>query len=97
MSATFNHEWLYFCHGTAKRNSLRIYVRIIKKIAFPLKLRDPKKLYLTTLHTEELNHWAMFKFLGQPQKKPSYLLQAGDLIQCAAGNSLSQFKTQSSL
>ena len=69
----------------------------LKKIAFPLKLRDPKKLYLTTLHTEELNHWAMFKFLGQPQKKPSYLLQAGDLIQCAAGNSLSQFKTQSSL
>jgi len=69
----------------------------LKKIAFPLKLRDPKKLYLTTLHTEELDHWAMFKFLGQPQKKTSYLLQPGDLIQCAAGNSLSQFKTKSLL
>ena len=69
----------------------------LKRIAFPLKLRDPKKLYLTTLYTKKLNPCAKFKFLGQPQKKTYYLLQPGDLIQCAAGNSLYQFKTKSSL
>ena len=41
----------------------------LKKIAFPLKLRDPKKLYSTTLWTNESKHWAKFRFLSCPQKK----------------------------
>jgi ribosomal protein S4 len=69
----------------------------LKKVAFPLKLRDPKKLYAAKLLTHEAKNWALFKFLGRPQKKTSYLLQPGDLIQCLAGNSLHQFKTKSSL
>ena len=36
-----------------------------------------------------------FKFLGEPKTKISYLLQAGDLIQCAAGTAFNNFKTQS--
>ena len=69
----------------------------LKKIAFPLKLRDPKKIYSSQLWRKEYQSGALFKFLGQPQKKISYLLQAGDLIQCTAGNSLHQFKTKSLL
>ena len=69
----------------------------LKKIAFPLKLRDPKKLYSTSLWTYPAKHWATFRFLSSPQKKISYLLQAGDLIQCASGNSLHQFKTKAQL
>ena len=69
----------------------------LKKIAFPLKLRDPKKLYSTTLWTYESKHWAKFRFLSYPQKKIAHLLQPGDLIQCIGSNSLHQFKTQSHL
>jgi len=69
----------------------------LKKIAFPLKLRDPKKLYSTTLWTYRSKHWATFRFLSCPQKKIPYLLQPGDLIQSVSGNSLNQFKTTAQL
>lgn len=69
----------------------------LKKIAFPLQLRDPKKLYLAQFADPFWGKFGMFKFLGQPQKKIAYLLQPGDLIQCTAGNSLHQFKTNTLL
>ena len=69
----------------------------LKTVAFPLKLRDPQKLYANTLWTRATKHWATFRFFNHPQKKISYLLQPGDLIQCLSGNSLHQFKTKAQL
>ena len=69
--------------------------RGLKKFSFPLKLRDPKNLYAKTLWTEDQANWVELKFLGQPNKKIAYLLQKGDLIQCAEGTYLNHFKTQS--
>ena len=69
--------------------------RGLKKLSFPLKLRDPKSLYTRTYWNFTQEDWVEFKFLGQPKKKISYLLQPGDLIQCAPGTSLNHFKTQS--
>jgi hypothetical protein len=52
----------------------------LKKSAFPLKLRDPKKLYYNN----------GFKYFGKkyrdftpPVKNPGYLLSKGDVIQCS--------------
>jgi hypothetical protein len=67
----------------------------LKIFAFPLKLRDPKKLYSRTSWSHLPKHWAKFKFLGRPQKKSSYLVQPGDLIQFAKDGSLNRFKVQS--
>jgi hypothetical protein len=67
----------------------------LKKLAFPLQLRDPKNLYTKTYWTYTQENWVEFKFLGEPKKKISYLLQPGDLIQCAAGAYLNHFKTRS--
>ena len=67
----------------------------IKKLAFPLKLRDPYHLYSKKLWIHSSNQWTKFKFLGQPKRKVSYLVQPGDLIQCATGFLLNQFKTKS--
>ena len=67
----------------------------LKKLTFPLKLRDPKNLYAKTYWNYKQENWLEFKFLGQPKKKISYLLQPGDLIQCATGTSLNHFKTKS--
>ena len=69
----------------------------LKKFAFPLKLRDPKSLYVATLLKDLPHHWGTFKFLTRPQTNISYLLQPGDLIQCSLENSLNQFKTTSFL
>jgi len=63
----------------------------LKKFAFPLKLRDPKKLYSKTLWKPH-RQLAQYKFLGEPQKKISYLVQPEDIIQCAGGISINHFK-----
>jgi hypothetical protein len=67
----------------------------LKKLAFPLQLRDPKSLYAKTYWPYAQQNWVEFKFLGQPKRKVSYLLQPGDLVQCAAGTYLNHFKTKS--
>ena len=67
----------------------------MKKFAFPLKLRDPYHLYDKTLWTNSFNQWSKFKFFGQPKRKISYLVQPGDIIQCATGILSNQFKTKS--
>ena len=67
----------------------------LKKFAFPLKLRDPYHLYDKKLWTNFSKQWTKFKFLGQPKRKISYLVQPGDIIQCATGVSSNQFKTKS--
>jgi ribosomal protein S4 len=69
----------------------------LKKYAFPLKLRDPKNLYASTILKNLPEHWGTFKFLDHPQTNVSYLLQPGDLIQCSLENSLNQFKSASFL
>ncbi len=69
----------------------------LKKLSFPLKLRDPKNLYTKTCWTYTQENWIALKFLGQPKRKISYLLQPGDLVQCAAGTNLNHFKTQAGL
>lgn len=68
----------------------------LKKFAFPLKLRDPKKLYSQTLW-KPYRHLAQYKFLGEPNKKISYLVQPEDLIQCAGGVLMNHFKTDPTL
>ena len=72
----------------------------IKKFAFPLKLRDPyhlydKNLWKNSSDSADLNYWSKVKFFGQPKRKISYLVQPGDLIQCANGFFSNQFKTKS--
>jgi hypothetical protein len=68
----------------------------LKKLAFPLKLRDPKSLYCHLLW-KPCNGLAKYKFLGEPQKKISYLVQVEDIIQCSGTLFLNQFKTQPTL
>ena len=67
----------------------------IKKFTFPLKLRDPYHLYDKKLWKNSSNYWTKFKMLGQPKRKISYLVQPGDIIQCATGVFFNQFKTKS--
>ena len=68
----------------------------LKYLSFPLKLRDPKKLYQT-------NFWnpnktiSQFKFLLKPNKKIHYLVQKGDLIQSAKSLSINNFKNNTRL
>ena len=63
----------------------------LKKFAFPLKLRDPKKLYSKTLWKPH-RQLAQYKFLGEPQKKISYLVQPEDIIQCTGGVCMNLFR-----
>lgn len=68
----------------------------LKKFAFPLKLRDPKNLYCHQLWKPRRG-LAKYKFLGEPQRKVSYLVQPEDVIQCSGALFLNQFKTQPAL
>ena len=68
-----------------------------KNIAFPLKLRDPRRLYSHTVSDRYDYYTIQYKFLGVPQRKPSYLVKPGDVIQCASGTFLNDFKFNSSL
>jgi len=68
-----------------------------KKIAFPLKLRDPKNLYSQKLWNKRSQYWTRLKFFGRPQKKIAYLVQPDDIIQCSSGISFNNFKTKSYL
>jgi ribosomal protein S4 len=68
----------------------------LKKFAFPLKLRDPKKLYSQTLWKPH-RHLAQYKFLGEPNKKISYLVQPEDIIQCGGGALINNFQSDSIL
>lgn len=72
-----------------------------KQIAFPLKLRDPKELYSYIVsddyYTDFYFYGIQYKFLGVPQRKTSYLVKPGDVIQCASGMFLNDFKFNTSL
>lgn len=68
----------------------------LKKFAFPLKLRDPKKLYSHTLWKPH-RQLAKYKFLGEPNKKISYLVQPEDIIQCTGGILMNNFKSDFTL
>ncbi len=68
----------------------------LKKFAFPLKLRDPKKLYSHTLWKPH-RELAKYKFLGEPNKKISYLVQPEDIIQCTGGVLMNNFKSDFNL
>jgi len=63
----------------------------LKKLAFPLKLRDPKNLYAQTLWQPN-RRVAKYKFIWCPQKNISYLVKSNDLIQCGKGIFLHHFK-----
>jgi hypothetical protein len=66
----------------SSRNNSKIFneIQSLKKYAFPLKLRDPKKLYIE-------NHFKYFarkyKNFISPVKNPNYLLNVGDMVQCS--------------
>ena len=72
-----------------------------KKIAFPLKLRDPKNLYSQKLWNKRAGlgaqYWTRLKVFCRPQRKIAYLVQPEDVIQCSSGISFNNFKTKSSL
>jgi len=74
-----------------------------KKYLFPLKLRDPKHLYRNSksnplvsikMVSTTANHP---KFLLEPVIKSQYLVKPGEIIYCAPGTFLNQFKTNSVL
>lgn len=68
-----------------------------KKVAFPLKLRDPKNLYSQKLWNKQTQHWTRLKSFGQSQTNIAYLVQPEDVIQCSSGISFNHFKTKSYL
>lgn len=64
----------------------------LKKFAYPLKLRDPMHLYDKTIW-KPFKKLAKLKFLLEPLIKIDYLVQPGEIIQCAPGALLNKFKT----
>jgi ribosomal protein S4 len=68
----------------------------LKKLAFPLKLRDPKNLY-KTIYWNPNKKLSKYKFLLKPTIKIDYLVQPEDLIQFTPALTLNQFKSNSSL
>jgi hypothetical protein len=68
----------------------------LKKFIYPLKLRDPMNLYKKTIWTP-FEKTAKINFLLEPLTKIDYLVQPGEIIQCAPGALLNKFKTNSLL
>jgi len=89
-------EGSIFISNTGKSKNWNIVYSCLKKYAFPLKLRDPKKLYRKNFWNPQARLTKQFFFLV-PQKKPYYLVQAGDIIQCAKNALINQFKVNSFL
>jgi ribosomal protein S4 len=63
----------------------------LKKYSFPLKLRDPKNLYSKTFWNPKRKKTKQF-FFYISQKKISYLIQPGDILQCSRAILINQFK-----
>jgi ribosomal protein S4 len=68
----------------------------LKKLAFPLKLRDPKNLYKTTFWNPN-QRLSKYKFFLKPITKIDFLVQSNDLIQCTTAISINHIKVKPSL
>lgn len=68
----------------------------LKKLSFPLKLRDPKNLYKTRYWNPNKN-LSKYKFLLKPVTKIDYLVQPDDLIQCTPALAINGFKSNTRL
>jgi ribosomal protein S4 len=85
-------EGSIFISNLKKMETWSIMYSCLKKYAFPLKLRDPKNLYRKNLWNPYIDLTKQTFFLI-PQKQISYLVQPGDIIQCARGALINQFKS----
>lgn len=85
-----------FTSSTAKTHLWEKVYAPLKKFIYPLKLRDPMNLYKKTIWTP-FEKTAKMQFLLEPVKKIDYLVQPGEIIQCAPGALLNKFKTNSIL
>jgi hypothetical protein len=72
-----------------------------KQNAYPLKLRDPQNLYKKTQLVSYTNYdyqkMAKLKFLLEPLRNIDYLTKPGDVILCAPGSLINQYKTNKNL
>jgi ribosomal protein S4 len=89
-------EGAIFISNLKKMETWSIMYSCLKKYAFPLKLRDPKNLYRKNLWNPHVDLTKQTFFL-LPQKQISYLVQPGDIIQCAQGALSNQFKSNTFL
>lgn len=92
-----------FVSSTSNATLWKTMYGSFKKFLFPLKLRDPKNLYRNSSSNAKVyskilsitkNHP---KFLLEPVIKSQYLVKPGEIIYCAPGTFLNQFKTNSIL
>ena len=81
-----------FITNQKKMNIWNEMYSCFKKYSFPLKLRDPKNLYRKMLwYPNKLLNKQKFFYI--PQKKISYLVQPGDMLQCSRAILMNQFKS----
>jgi len=87
-------EGSIFVTNVNKNGMWNVMYSDLKIYAFPLKLRDPKKLYKNCFWNPQ--KWmAKYKFLSVPKTEVAYLLQPGDIIQCSQAILVNQFKNNS--
>jgi hypothetical protein len=88
-------EGSIFVNNIKKMEAWNIMYSSLKKHSFPLKLRDPKKLYCVTYWNPQ-KYISKYKFVSRPQTKIAYLVQPGDIIQSRAAL-INHFKNYSFL
>ena len=86
---------IFVTNSFSFQNWILMYSQI-KHYMFPLKLRDPKKLYKTKNWHPNKNR-SKFKFFLKPIKKIHYLVKPGDLIQSAKTLKINKLKSNTRL
>jgi ribosomal protein S4 len=80
-------------------NTIKTWVQLyasLKLYAYPLKLRDPKKLYKNKYWNPQCRQ-SRYKFILEPIRKINYIVKSHEIIQYNPQGNLNKFKINSSL